>query len=116
MNACPDGKFIIIIGVLIPITLCQEYDDLGDMTPRPMPPEFDFGPEAKINKTELEEDIEECMEDYVECVKADRKREICAMNDHQKKKKFHSLCLMEYENCKIKDGDVHWRYFMDDHC
>lgn len=72
MNRCPDGNFILIIGVFIPINLCQEYVDLEDMTQRPIPPEFDFGPEAKINKTELEEDIEECMEEYVECVIADR--------------------------------------------
>lgn len=69
MHRRNDG--ILLLGFLIRITLGQEYD-LGDVTPRPMPPEFDFDPEAKINKTEQEEDIEECMNEYVECSVVDR--------------------------------------------
>ncbi|CAG4970336.1 unnamed protein product [Colias eurytheme] len=89
----------------------QDDSDLDTFTPRPMP---DFGPDIKINKTSFEEDMEECMAEFTQCFIADRKKQICALNDRQEKKTFLSLCLMEYENCK--NTGVTWRYYIDGAC
>ncbi|CAK1541107.1 unnamed protein product [Leptosia nina] len=109
------SKSIVLLSFVS--TLCGQDYDLGDVTLRTLPPEFDFGSEAKVNKTQLEEDLEECMEDYVECFVADRKQNICAINSRSEKKNFNSLCLMEYENCRIKASiENRWRYYHDDNC
>ncbi|XP_050357785.1 uncharacterized protein LOC126778321 [Nymphalis io] len=98
--------FLLFIIFEISIQEEQSNDEYPQIDPQHMT--FDF----TVNKTKLELDMEECMAEYTECLGIDKKRPLCAENNKGDHSLFHSLCEMEYENCRNTKNK--WRYIKDD--
>ncbi|XP_046972923.1 uncharacterized protein LOC124539662 [Vanessa cardui] len=103
---------ILLLLFICKITVQEEQDNEYDPEIDPQSMNLDF----KVNKTELEIALEECMIEYTECLSFVQMKPICVRHDNGSYSLFNTICDIDYENCRNTENNMKWHYIKDDKC